>query len=291
MGLEVRPLSYALGAEILGLDLGQPLAAETVAALRQAWLDHLVLVIRDQDITPEDHLRFSRYLGVVEDYPLVEYRLPGHPEIFYLSNETLDGRPSQTRNAGRHWHSDLSFTAVPALGSILRCIEIPDVGGTTAFASQYLAWERLTPAFQHLIEPLEAVHELFSKTRDLKNLDQGQVRNMKARNPRIAQPVVRVHPETGRRALYVSVAVTTDIVGMSEEESAAILEFLFAHQTRIEFTYRHAWRRGDIVMWDNRCTLHMAVPDNDHLQARVMHRTTLTGTPSGRVLDDTGASA
>ena len=281
MSIEVRRLAYALGAEVRGIDFRQPLDGETVAAIRRAWLEHQVLVFPDQDVTPEQQIRFSRYLGAVEDYPLAHYRLPGHPEIFLLTNQPIAGSGTQTTNAGRHWHSDLSFTARPALGSLLRCVDIPDVGGTTAFASQTMAYAALSPAFRALIDPLTAVHELFSKTKDLRDLDQGQIRDMKKSNPRIAQPVVRIHSETGRRALYVSEAVTTDIVGMNREESDALLEFLFRHQTRMEFTFRHTWRRHDIVMWDNRCTLHMAVPDNDHVQARVMYRTTLTGEPCG----------
>lgn len=284
--MEIHRLSYGIGAEIRGLDLRQPLDAATVARVRQAWLDHQVLLIRDQAITPEDHIRFSRTLGTVEPYPLTHYQHKDHPEIFLLSNQDEQGKPSQTRNAGRHWHSDLSFTAKPAMGSILRAIKVPDVGGNTIFANQYMAYETLTPKFRALIDDLWAVHELFSKTKDLKNLDQGQVKDLKKGNPRIAQPVVRVHPETGRKALFVSVAVTTQIVGMSEDESNAILEFLFAHQTQMQFTYRHAWRPNDIVMWDNRCTLHMAVPDNDHEQARIMHRTTLTGSPCGQILNE-----
>lgn len=286
MPVDVHPLSYGLGAEIRGVDLSRPLDPDTVGAIRRAWLEHGVLLLRDQDIAPEDHIRFSRYFGPVEDYPLVHYRHPEHPEIFLLSNRDGEGRPAQTRNAGRHWHSDLSFTARPALGSVLRCLKIPDVGGDTIFANQYLAYETLSPAFRAFIDPLEAVHELFSKTKDLKNLDQGQIRDMKKANPRIVQPVVRVHPETGRKALYVSIAVTTGIIGLDEEESDAVLGFLFAHQTQVQFTYRHRWRPNDILMWDNRCTLHMAVPDNDHRQVRLMHRTSISGTPCGRVLDE-----
>jgi taurine dioxygenase len=289
--MEIRRLSYGLGAEIRGVDLRESLDDATSRAIRQAWLDHNVLVLRDQDITPEQQIRFSRLFGPVEDYPLAHYRLKGHPEIFLLTNQPIEGKPSETRNAGRHWHSDLSFTSKPALGSILRCIEIPDVGGTTLFANQYLAYDTLSAKFRALIDDLWAVHELFSKTKDLRNLDQGQVRDMKKENPRIAQPVVRVHPETGRKALYVSVAVTTQIVGMSKDESDAILEFLFEHQVQSHFTYRHVWRPHDIVMWDNRCTLHMAVPDHDHSQPRVMYRTTVTGTPSGRILNEDSAAA
>lgn len=282
MSITVTRLSYALGAAITGVDLSQPLDAGTVAAIRQAWLDNLVLLFPGQDISPAEQIRFSRYLGQVDEYPLQHYRLPGHPEIFHLSNVSEVGvGKAQMANLGRHWHSDLSFTSVPATGSMLRCKEIPDYGGTTAFANQYMAYETLSPTFRERIEHLTAVHELFSKTKNLQDLDQGQVKDLQKKNPRIAQPMVRAHSETGRKALYVSEAVTTDIIGMNQEESDALLEFLFRHQTRMEFTYRHTWSRNDIVLWDNRCALHMAVPDNDHLQPRVMYRTTLTGTPCG----------
>ena len=291
MGIEVHRLSYALGAEVRGIDLRQQQDADTIASVRRAWLEHQVLVFPGQDITPEQQLRFSACFAPLEEYPLVHYRLPGYPEIFLLSNRDSGGRPSETRNAARHWHSDLSFTNKPAMGSILRCVEIPDLGGTTMWANQTMAYERLSSAFQHVIDPLMAVHELFSKTRDLKNLDQGKVRDMKMANPRVAQPMVRRHDETGRKALYVSVAVTTEIVGMEQEESDAILNFLFAHQTQPHFTYRHVWRPNDIVMWDNRCTLHQAVADNDHQQARSMHRTSLVGLPCGEILPEAGKPA
>lgn len=291
MVIQVRRLSYALGAEVTGVDLREPLEADTVENIRRAWLENQVLVFPGQDVTPEQQLRFSAYFATLEEYPLVHYRLPGYPEIFLLSNRDSGGRPSETRNAARHWHSDLSFTDKPAMGSILRCIHIPDVGGTTMWANQTMAYDHLSPTFQNLIEPLNAVHELFSKTKDLKNLDQGKVRDMKKANPRVAQPVVRVHDETGRKALYVSVAVTTEIVGMQQEESDAILEFLFAHQTQPQFTYRHVWRPNDIVMWDNRCTLHQAVADNDHGQARIMHRTSLVGVPCGQIMPEDAKSA
>ena len=287
MAIEIVPLTTAIGAEVRGVDMRRPQDAATVAAIRAAWLRHQVLLFRDQDVAPEEHIRFSRYFGVVEEYPLVHYRLPAHPEIFLLSNEPdASGRPSETRNAARHWHSDLSFTARPSTGALLRCIKAPRVGGSTMWANQTLAYETLSPSFRRLLDGLTAVHELFSKTKDLKNLDQGQIRDMKRANPRIAQPVVRVHPETGRPALYVSEAVTTRIVGMHEDESDALLEFLFRHQVRPEYTMRHQWRPNDVVMWDNRCTLHQAVADHDHAESRVMHRTTLSGEPCGQVLPE-----
>lgn len=287
MAIEIVPLTTAIGAEIRGVDMRRPQDPATVAEIRAAWLKHQVLLFRDQDVTPEQHIRFSRCFGTVEDYPLVHYRLPDHPEIFLLSNEPdRDGRPSETRNAARHWHSDLSFTARPSTGALLRCIKAPKVGGSTMWANQALAYRTLSPAFRRLLDGLTAVHELFSKTKDLKNLDQGQIRDMKRANPRIAQPVVRIHDETGVPALYVSEAVTTQIVGMNRDESDAILEFLFDHQVRPEYTMRHQWRPNDVVMWDNRCTLHQAVADHDHEESRVMHRTTLSGAPCGQVLPE-----
>lgn len=287
MQLDIIPLTSAIGAEIRGIDLGQEQSVDSIAALRAAWLDRQVLLFRNQRISPEQHIRFSRYFGEVEEYPLIHYRLPGHPEIFLLTNEPdKDGRPSETRNAARHWHSDLSFTARPSTGSLLHCIRAPRIGGTTMWANQTLAYHCLSPAFRKLLDGLHAVHELFSKTKDLKNLDQGQIRDMKRTNPRIAQPVVRIHAETGQPALYVSEAVTTQIVGMQADESAALLEFLFRHQVRPEFTMRHQWQPGDVVMWDNRCTLHQAVADHDHSESRVMQRTTLSGSPCGQVLPE-----
>lgn len=291
MTMEVVPLTTGIGAEIRGVDLREPVGAALAARIRAAWLQHQILLFCDQDITPELHIRFSKLFGPVEPYPLVHYRLPGHPEIFLLSNEPQDGKPSETRNAARHWHSDLSFTGRPATGALLRCIRAPKVGGTTMWANQYLAYETLSPAFRQLIEPLTAVHELFSKTKNLKDLDQGQIRDMKKSNPRIAQPVVRVHAETKRKALYVSEAVTTQIVGMSQAESDAILQLLFRHQTSPEFTYRHQWRPNDIVMWDNRCTLHQAVADHDHSELRIMQRTTISGEACGRILPEDAEAA
>jgi taurine dioxygenase len=291
MAIEVIPLTTAIGAEIRGVDARRPLEPHTVAEIRAAWLRHQVLLFRDQDVTPDQHLRFSRYFGSCDEYPLVHYRLVEHPEIFLLSNEPgPDGRPSETRNAARHWHSDLSFTGRPSTGALLRCLRAPRVGGSTMWANQALAWERLSPAFRELLAPLWAVHELFSKTKNLRDLDQGQIRDMKRANPRVEQPVVRVHAETGRPALYVSEAVTTHIVGMAQDESDALLGLLFRHQVRPEFTMRHQWRPHDIVMWDNRCTLHQAVADHDHEESRVLHRTTLTGEPCGRPVPEGVAS-
>ena len=284
MSIQIRRLSYALGAEVLGLALTKPLDKADIKTIKQAWLDHLLLVVRDQNISPADHIRFGEYFGQVEDSPLVYYRHPEHAKILLLTNENSeDGKPSQTRNAGRHWHSDLSYTTRPAEGALLLSRKIPDVGVDTMFSNMYMAFDRLTPTFQEVIRPLYAVHDMLANT-DMSNRDPEQVRDLRRRNPVVGQPIVRIHPETGKPALYVSEQQVVQIVGMTREESAGILQYLAKHTIRPEFTYRHRWKLHDIVMWDNRCTMHLAVPDNDHSQPRVMHRVTLTGTPSGEVI-------
>lgn len=286
MSFEIRPLSHALGAEILGLDLSATVDDETVAAIRAAWLDNNVVVIRGQDaMTPDRHIAFSRRLGELDDHRTVpRSRHPDYPEILAITNRPgAGGAPSPTRNTGRQWHTDLSYTTRPALGSLLHCHEIPKAGGDTMFANAYLAWETLSETMRGWLEGLEAVHDVTAiksyRTRDPKDLE--QVRRI---NPPVAQPVARVHPETGRKALYVTDSATTHFVGMTEEESRPILEFLFRHSVRDEFTYRHRWRVGDLLMWDNRCTLHRALMDYSHeTDRRHMLRTTILGEPSGRL--------
>ena len=286
MTLEISPISYGVGAEIRNLDLAKPLDAETAAEVKKAWNEYHVLLFRDQDITPEQHLAFTKALGPTEPYPLFHYRHPDVPEIFLLSNMKSGGKRSETADAGRAWHADLSYTTKPAVGSILRCIKTPDYGGNTMFANQHMAYDRLSPTYQQLIDGLEAVHQLFAKTKNLDKLDQKEVADLKKAHPPVIQPMVRTHPESGRKALYVSPANTTQIVGMSLEESKGILDYLFEHQTTVEFTYRHSWKPNDILMWDNRSVLHMAVADNDHVQDRLMHRTTIIGDSSGRFVGE-----
>jgi taurine dioxygenase len=291
MKFELRRLSHALGAEVIGLDLAEPLDEHTVGRLRKAWLDHHVLLFRDQALSPADHIRFTEYLGPVDDYPLVHFRHPDNPKLMVLSSDPGKGNKSTTRAAGQRWHSDLSFTPRPATGSMLHAQRIPPIGGDTMFANQIMAYEALSPAMRRMIEPLETVHELFSKRTDLAELDAAKMREMKLANPPVAQPMVRVHPETGRPALYVSPSLSTRIVGMTVEESAGLLDFLSRHCTRHEFVYRHVWRNGDLVLWDNRCLLHIAVQDYDRDSLRLMHRTTITGEPCGRLLGDENVTA
>lgn len=281
MTLKTRLLSNALGAEIMGLDLGQLLSSDLVAQIKQAFLNYSVLLFRNQDLSPEQQIQFSKIFGDLDVHPFSRYNLPDYPQILQITNHEIDGKPSDTRNTGRQWHSDLSFTAAPALGSVLYCIEMPEVGGNTMFANMYMAFDTLSEGMKKMLDGLWAVHDM-AIGNDIKNRDPQLMAEAKRKNPPVAQPVVRTHPETGLKALYVSEMVTSHFDGMTREESRPLLEYLFRHSVTPEFTYRHEWRPKDVLMWDNRCTMHMALADYSHSSPRHMHRTQISGTPLGR---------
>jgi len=287
---EVRRLSLALGAEVSGLDLTSAIPADTMARLRKTWLEHHVLVFRGQLLSPAEQIRFSEYFGQVDDYPLVPLQHPQHPQLMVLNSVVPKGGKSTNNKVGARWHSDLSFTTRPATASLLHSQEIPPLGGDTLFANQYMAYDSLSPLLRQIIDPLSAACEVFSSRSDTKDIDMAKIAAMRAANPPVAQPMVRVHPETGRKALYVSPSQTTHIVGMTPEEGAGILQHLFRQCTKPDFVYRHQWRVHDLVIWDNRCLLHIAMHDYGS-EVRRMHRTTITGAPCGRLLDDVVAPA
>lgn len=272
----VEPVAGALGAEITGLDLAQPLSDATILALRRAWLEHLVIFFRDQNLSPAQFLAFGRRFGDVIEYPFVK-GLPEHPEIIpvlKLEHERV--------NFGGVWHSDTAYLDVPPMASMLVAREIPPYGGDTLFANMYLAYETLSDGLKTMLEGLLAVNSSAkadaSRTREDRMKD--SAREVK-KDYVAAHPVVRRHPETGRRALYVNVAHTVRFDGMTEQESAPLLDYLFRHQTRPEFTCRFRWRPGSIAFWDNRCAQHNAI--NDYAgHRRLLHRLTLAGdTPKG----------
>lgn len=285
MQLKLRKLSYALGAEVCGVDVSQPMSETFFGEIYQAFLEHNILLFRDQAITREQHIEFSRRFGELDRHDaLPRDRHPDHPEILLVTNEpNPDGSPSESRYTGRQWHSDMSFTPVPSLGSLLRGITIPEVGGDTVFANMYLAYETLSDGMKRMIADLHGIQ--LSGTRKIANAETGVERadEQKRLNPPIAQPVVRVHPETGRKALYLGEKVKR-FDGMTPEESQPLIDYLNRHATRYEFVYRHQWRKNDIVVWDNRCTMHLALGDFDETQRRHMERTTVLGTPSGYVV-------
>jgi taurine dioxygenase len=271
----VNRLSAVVGAEMIGLDLSQPIDDARFADIRQAWLDaNGVMVFRDQQLTPEQHIAFSRRFGPLEKHVLAKYLLPGHPEIYRVSNKVRDGEPQGREKAGTYWHSDLSYMRPAALASLLYGIEIPPVGGDTMFCSLYAVWEALSPRMQEVLEGFSAVHDLAYASRGVFRAEQASRDQLEAA-PAVEHPVVTTHPETGRKVLFVNPGFTSHIVGLHATESRALLDFLFRHMTQPEFIYRHRWSVRDLVMWDNRCTMHYAIADYDGVGERYMHRTTV----------------
>lgn len=269
--ITVEPIAGALGAEIGGVDLATDLADEVVAEIRRAWLEHLVVFFRDQPLTPDRFLAFARRIGEPVEYPFVR-GLDGHPEIIAITK-----LPHETVNFGGIWHSDTVYLERPPMGTLLVAREVPPYGGDTLFANMYAAYEALSPGMQRLLDGLTAVHSSaladVSKTREDRIKDSGQDAG---RDYESVHPVVRTHPETGRKALYVNVAHTARFSDMTEEESRPLLQYLFAHAVRPEFTCRFRWRPGSLAMWDNRCAMHNPVNDY-HGHLRRMHRVTLAG--------------
>ena len=285
MALKLRKLSYALGAEVCGVDVAKPMSEAAFGDIYRAFLENGILLFRNQDITRSQHIEFSRRFGELDRHEaLPRDRHPQYPELLMVTNEPKpDGSPSDTQYTGRQWHSDMSFTTAPSLGSLLKSYAVPDVGGDTLFANMYRAYDALSAGMKKLIADLHGVH--LSGTRKIANEVTGVVRaeEQKRINPPVAQPVVRVHPETGRKALYIGEKVKR-FDGMTEEESQPLIEYLVRHATRPEFVYRHPWRKNDILAWDNRCVMHQALGDFDETQLRHMERTTVLGTPSGYVV-------
>jgi taurine dioxygenase len=276
---DIRPLEGPLGAEVLGLDLSIPLDDAEFARLRRAHLDHHVLIFRDQHITPRQQIEFSRRFGPLQIHVLHQFQLPGHPEILVVSNVVENGRPIGLGDAGHFWHSDLSYKERPSLGSMLLAQELPSEGGDTLFANQHLAWDLLPSALRQSVEGRRAEHWYLCKYAELQkrspwrpDLSAEQVAQVRP----VAHPVVRTHPENGRKALFVSEHFTTRVLDLPEDESRTLLNELFLHSTRPEFVYRHRWRPHDMVFWDNRSVMHLAAGCPDHLRRR-LHRTTIEG--------------
>lgn len=284
MALKLRKLSYALGAEVCDIDVARPMSEQEFGEIYRAFLGNGILLFRNQDITREQHIEFSRRFGELDRHDaLPRDRHKDYPELLMVTNEPKpDGSPSDTKYTGRQWHSDMSFTTAPSLGSLLKSYAVPEVGGDTLFANMYMAYDALSDGMKKLIAGLHGIH--LSGTRKLANDDTGLVRaeEQKRINPPVAQPVVRTHPETGRKALYIGEKVKR-FEGMTESESKPLIDYLVGHATRAEFLYRHQWKKNDIVAWDNRCVMHQALGDFDDTQLRHMERTTVLGTPSGYV--------
>jgi len=276
----IHPFTGApLGAEVIGLDLSLPLATADLARLHRAHLDYHVLVFRDQHITPAQQVDFSRHFGALQIHVLRNFQLPEQPEVLVISNIQQDGKPVGLGDAGHFWHSDLSYKETPSLGSMLHAQELPAEGGDTLFANQHTAWDALPDDLKREVEGLQAEHWYLARYDELRQrnpyrpqLTQAQIDEVKP----VSHPVVRTHPETGRRALFVSEHFTTRILGVSEQRSRELLDLLFDYGTRAEHVYRHQWQPHDMVFWDNRSLMHLAAGCPDHLR-RKLYRTTIEG--------------
>jgi taurine dioxygenase len=270
--LEARPIAGAIGAEISGVDLAGEVDDATIDAIRRVWLDHQVIFFRDQPLPPAQFLAFARRFGEPIEYPFVK-GMEGFPEIIpvvKLEHETV--------NFGGLWHSDTAYLETPPMATMLIAREVPPHGGDTLFANMYLAYERLSDGMKRLLDGLVAVNS--SAKADTTRTREDRVRDSARADAKreyvFEHPVVRTHPETGRKALYVNIGHTLRFKDMTEAESAPLLNYLYQHQTRPEFTCRFQWRVGSIAFWDNRCALHNPINDY-HGFRRVMHRVTLAG--------------
>ena len=281
MSLTIQTVSPHIGAEVIGADLQQPVGDNLFRELHQAWVDaDGLLIVRDQVLTPEQQIAFSRRFGELasaDENPVTrKYTLPGHPEIFRVSNKKKDDEPLGREDAGTYWHADGTWQAFPSKASILYAIEIPRVGGNTMFADLYQAWETLTPTMQAMLKGLQAVHAMANASGTSFEREFNGKGDMVAAKAAV-HPLVIVHPDSGRKALFVNRGYTAQIVGMNRAESDALLAFLFQHSTAPELVYRHSWRPRDLVIWDNRCTAHYAIPDYKAVGDRYLHRTSVKG--------------
>lgn len=270
-------LNQNIGVQVHGVDLAMPISPPSYRQIHEALVEHSILLFRDQDITPEQHIAFSRCFGDLEEHVVTQFLLPGHPEILVISNVVENGRHIGAYGGAKHFHSDLSYKPEPSLGSLFYCRECPPQGGETEFSSMYAAYDSLPPERQRWLESQRGVHnyiyhyETFLSHRDPLTDEQ------KAKLPPTSHPAVRTHPETGRKAIFVSQALTSHFEGLEIEESRRIIKELTNFATQSQFVYRHKWRPGDLVFWDNRSTLHKANPFDESKYRRVMHRTTVKG--------------
>lgn len=276
VGLAMRPLSPVMGAEIAGIDLSQPLDDAVFAAIRTAFHRHMLLSFPDQSLSQAAQVAFSRRFGALQVHVLDQYRSPAHPEIYVLSNVNAAGETTGTHpdKGTLVWHSDLSFQRRPALATILHGLEVPRAGGDTMFADMAAAYDALPEATKARIGGLRALHDLDWSRRRAGEPPMTEAQRKAA--PPVDHPLVRTHPESGRKCLYFSHHAMR-VLGLPETESTALLEALMAHATQPRFVYAHRWRKGEVVMWDNRCTMHRATGYDPKGERRVIHRTVVLG--------------
>lgn len=272
----MKPLSPVGGVEIRGIDLAAPFGDEVFDAIMDAFLEHHILVFRDQDLPGEAQLAFTRRFGEIEEHV---GRLPNgekYPLLHVIHNLDEDGNPIRISGGNYFWHTDKSYHAVPSLLTMLHAVETPAQGGDTQFANMHMAWDSLDRETQEEVSDLCAIHSWEANRR---NTNQSPATDIQKRErPPVRHPVVRSHPVTGRKALYLGIH-TSHIDGRPKEEGHAFLNRLLRRATKADFIYTHKWQKGDLVLWDNRCLLHRAVANFDmESERRVLHRTVVKGT-------------
>lgn len=275
---QVTPLADTFVAEITGIDLSQPLDQATFAAIRDAWHDHSILVFRDQELTEAQQIAFTRRFGALYGHLLSQFLHPDHPEILVVSNILENGKPIGLLDAGRLWHADLSYLPAPSAGAMLYAREVPEEGGDTLFADTIAAYDALPDDTKARIKGKRVLHrfiESYEKLNKLNPLRPKLTDEQRGKLEDVVHPAAFVHPGNGRTGLYVSEGFASRILGIPEAESRALLGELNAHATQDRFVYRHKWRAGDLVFWDNRSTIHKATGGYALPQRRLMHRTTL----------------
>lgn len=287
MALTIRPMPGAapIGAEITGADLSRDADDQTFGQIEDALHEHLVVVVRDQKLTPEQHINFSRRFGALADHVMSPYVLPGHPEIYVVSNIIENGKPIGVADAGPKWHSDFCYRARPSRCSLLYAREVPVVDGKprgdTLFSNTAAAFEALPGKMQQNLIGLKAVfgltHSYEQRIKEGSNL-LPLTDEQKATAPDVIHPVIRTHPYTGRKGIYACELNTSSVVGLPDDESRQLLAEIYAQVARPEFVYRHAWQVGDLLIWDNISAQHRAISKDYALPyRRHMHRTTVRG--------------
>jgi taurine dioxygenase len=275
-GLTVTPVSTVLGAEISGLDLRQPLTPEVVAGVRAALLRHKVVFFRDQDISHEDHVRFGRYFGELEGHPVTSH-VPGFPEILHI--EAADGMKLREEivplvRVANKWHTDVTFRAAPSMGGVLRMRDMPPLGGDTLFADTAAIYRDLPQALKDKLATLTAEHDILQSYGY--RVDEAKRQELRAAYPLMVHPVIRTHPETGDKHLFVNKVFTTRILGLPEDEAKTLLADLLDRVKTPEYQVRFRWTPNAIVFWDNRATQHYAILDY-WPQERIVERVTIAG--------------
>ena len=276
MKLRTRALKPGFGAEIEGVDLREA-SAETLRAVVDAFHRHGAILLRDQHLSPGELVDFVANFGEPEDHTLQEFTVPGHPKVYVLSNRVVDGKPIGAHNDGVGWHTDYSYRPEPVMATMLFAVEVPPEGSDTLLADCVAAWNALSPERQAQLEGKVLHHSYihFMRTREYGAMELSD--ELKRQNPDVFHPLVRTHPADGRKALWPSTGTVLEVVGMPNPQGLDLVQELVDFATQDRFVYRHKWRKGDLLMWDNRCTLHTGTLFDDTRYIRQMHRLWVRG--------------